>query len=109
MGLHLAWSNLNAKAVDFIQKSGVAFAQPQAAGTVSSLPRRQSQGKERNKLWSLLELVSKLLCCPYASYCTEHKGLLTEQALLLSKESLFRQQASGPPCANAFDLCLLLQ
>jgi hypothetical protein len=36
-GLHLVWSHLNAKAIDFIQKSGVALAQPQAAGTVSSL------------------------------------------------------------------------
>jgi len=34
--------------------------------------------------------------------------LLTEQALPLSEESLFRQQASGPSCANALVLCLLL-
>ena len=54
------------------------------------------------------EQVSRLLCCAYASYSTENKGLLTEQALLLSKESLFRQQAFGPSCANALVLCLLL-
>ncbi len=63
---------------------------------------------EGQTLAIFLELVSKLLCCAYASYFTENKGLLTEQALLLSKESLFRQQASGPSCANALVLCLLL-
>jgi hypothetical protein len=46
--------------------------------------------------------------CIYASYLTDNKGLLTEQALLLSKESLLRQQTSGPSCANALVLCLLL-
>ena len=63
---------------------------------------------EGQTLAFFLELVSTLLCCAYASYFTENKGLLTEQALLLSKESLFRQQASGPSCANALVLCLLL-
>ncbi len=63
---------------------------------------------EGQTLAFFLELVSKLLCCAYAIYFTENKGLLTEQALLLSKESLFRQQASGPSCANALVLCLLL-
>ena len=41
-------------------------------------------------------------------YSTENKGLLTEKALLLSKESLFRHQACGHSCANALVLCLLL-
>ena len=44
----------------------------------------------------------------YVIYCIENKGLLTEQALLLSKGSWFRQQAFGPSCANALVLCLLL-
>jgi len=39
----------------------------------------------RAKLWHFSELVSKLLCSAYASYCFENEGLLTEQALLLSK------------------------
>lgn len=67
MLLHLACSKLNAKAVDFIQKSGVAFAQPQAAGTVCSLlyVKVKGQGKEQT-LAILFELVSKLLCCAYA-------------------------------------------
>ena len=55
-----------------------------------------------------LELASKLLYCAYASCFTENKGLLTESTLLLSKESWLRQQASGPSCANALVLCLLL-
>jgi len=63
---------------------------------------------EGQTLAIFLELVSKLLCCAYASYFTENKGLLTEQALLVSKESLSRQQAFGPSCANALVLCLLL-
>ncbi len=33
---------------------------------------------------------------------------VSEQALPLSKESLFRQQVFGPYCANALVLCLLL-
>ncbi len=82
-----------------------------AAGAVRSqrLRRSQSQGARGGpKSGNVLELVSKLLCCAYASYFTENKGLLTEQALLVSKESLFRQQAFGPSCANALVLCLLL-
>jgi len=67
----------------------------------------EGQG-EGQTLAIFLELVSKLLCCAFASYFTENKGLLTEQALLVSKESLFRQQAFGPSCANALFLCLLL-
>ena len=84
---------------------GVAFAQQDCAS--SSLRLSQSQGQGQT-LAILFELVSRLLCCAYASYITENKGLLTEQALLLSKESLFRQQAFGPSCANALVLCLLL-
>ncbi len=80
-------------------KLGVAFAQRES----------QSQGARGSQtLAFFLELVSRLLCCAYASYSTENKGLLTEQALLLTKESLFRQQAFGPSCANALVLCLLL-
>ncbi|DBA82911.1 TPA: hypothetical protein ACH3X1_006701 [Trebouxia sp. C0004] len=72
--------------------------------TLHSPPQHMS-AKYQN-IW-LLELVSKLLCCAYASYFTENQGLLTEQALL-SKGSLFRQQAFGPSCAFALVLCLLL-
>ncbi len=82
---------------------GVAFAQQESCWR--SLRRSQGEGQT---LANFLELVSKLLCCAYASYFTENKDLLTEQALLLSKESLFRQQAFGHSCANALVLCLLL-
>ncbi len=68
----------------------------------------QSQGARGSQTLAFFEQVSRLLCCAYASYSTENKGLLTEQALLLSKESLFRQQAFGSSCANALVLCLLL-
>jgi len=77
-----------------------------AAGAISEV-KVKGQG-EGQTLAVFLELVNKLLCCAYASYFTENRGLLTEQALLLSKESLFRQQAFGPSCANALVLCLLL-
>ncbi len=84
-------------------KFGVAFAQQESLVEV----KVKGQG-EGQTLAIFLELVSKLLCCAYASYFTENKGLLTEQALLASMESLFRQQAFGPSCANALVLCLLL-
>lgn len=48
-----------------------------------------------------VELVVKLLCFAFASDFTQIKGLRPEQAFLLQKESLFRQQASGPSCASA--------
>jgi len=76
-----------------------------AAGAVSVEVKGQGEG---HTLAFLLELVNKLLCCAYASYFDENEGLLTEQALLMSKESLFRQQAFEPSCANALVLCLLL-
>jgi len=89
-------------------KFGVAFAQQESCWR-SQQSASKSRGKGMAKLWHFfLELVSKLLCCAYASYFTENKGLLAEQALLVSKESLFRQQAFGPSCANALVLCLLL-
>ncbi len=44
-----------------------------------------------------------------AIHCSENKGLLTEKACFLSKESLLKQQASGPCCAYGLVLCLLLQ
>ena len=50
----------------------------------------------------------RLYCGPVASDSFENKGLLTEQALPLSEESLFRQQAFDPACAMAFAACLLL-
>jgi len=80
-----------------------------AAGAVSSqrlrLRRNQSQGARGGpNSGNFLELVSKVLGCAYASYFTDNKGLLTEQALLVSKESLFRQQAFGPSCANALSM-----
>ena len=93
-------------------KFGVAFAQQEScwrSQQSASASKSKSRGKGRAKLWQFfLELVSKVLCCAYASYFTENRGLLTEQALLLSKKSLFRQQAFGPSCANALVLCLLL-
>ena len=70
--------------------------------------KSKSRGKGKPNSGNFFEQVSRLLCCAYASYSTENKGLLTEQALLLSKESLFRQQAFGPSCVNALVLCLLL-
>jgi len=94
-------------------KFGVAFAQQESCwrsqqSAVSVCVCVEVKGQGGQTLASFLELVSKLLCCAYASYFTENKGLLTEQALLVSKESLFRQQAFGPSCANALFLCLLL-
>ena len=97
-------------------KFGVAFAQQescwrsqQSAVSVCVCVEVKVKGQgEGQTLAIFLGLVSKLLCCAYASYFTENKGLLTEQALLVSKESLFRQQAFGPSCANALVLCLLL-
>ena len=86
-------------------KFGVAFAQQESCWRSQQQVKGQGEGQT---LAIFLELVSKLLCCAYASYFTENKGLLTEQALLVSKESLFRQQAFGPSCANALVLCLLL-
>ena len=94
-------------------KFGVAFAQQESCWRRSQRLRDfvevkvkgQGEGQTLAFFW---ELVSKLLCCAYASYFTDNRGLLTEQALLLSKESLFRQQAFGPSCANALVLCLLL-
>jgi len=85
-------------------KFGVAFAQQescwrsqQSAVSVCVCVEVKVKGQgEGQTLAMFLELVSKLLCCAYASYFTENKGLLTEQALLVSKESLFRQQAFGP-------------
>jgi len=94
-------------------KFGVAFAQQESCWRSSQRLRDfvevkvKGQG-EGQTLAFFLELVSKLLCCAYASYFTDNRGLLTEQALLLSKESLFKQQAFGPSCANALVLCLLL-
>ncbi len=73
-----------------------------------SAVRSKSRGKEKPNSGIFFEQVSRLLCCAYASYSTENKGLLTEQVLPLSKESLFRQQAFGSSCANALVLCLLL-
>ncbi len=89
-------------------KFGVAFAQQEScwrSQQSASVSKGQGEGQT---LAIFLELASKLLCGAYASYFTENKGLLTEQALLVSKESLFRQQAFGPSCANALVLCLLL-
>jgi len=95
--------------LDFVQNSGLSLLSKKAAGAVSSQRLRQSQGaRGRPNSGIFLELISKLLCCAYAGYFTGSKGLLTEQALLLSKESLFRQQVSGHSCANALVLCLLL-
>jgi len=84
-------------------KFGVAFCSAREL-----LAQSKSRGKGKPNSGNFFELVSRLLCCAYASYITENKALLTEQALLLSKESLFRQQAFGPSCANALVLCLLL-
>ncbi len=82
---------------------------PVAGPTVTYGPYCQSQGARGSQTLAIFfEQVSRLLCCAYARYSTENKGLLTEQALLLSKESLLRQQAFGPSCANALVLCLLL-
>jgi len=80
-------------------KSGVACVQ-RVGCAVSSQHVRQSQGARGgpNSGIFFFELVSRLLCCAYASYSTENKGLLTYQALVLSKESLFRQQGFGPSC-----------
>ncbi len=92
-------------------KLGVAFAQRESCwrSQQSASVKVKVKGQGEAKLWHFFfELVSRLLCCAYASYSTENKGLLTEQALLLTKESLFRQQAFGPSCANALVLCLLL-
>jgi len=89
---------------------GAAFAQRESCwcsqqSASASASKSRGKGKPNS---GTFEQVSRLLCCAYASYSTENKGLLTEQALLLSKESLFRQQAFGPSCANALVLCLLL-
>ncbi len=73
-----------------------------AHSAVSVKVKGQGEGQT---LAIFFKLVNKLLCCAYASYCTESKGLLTDQALLLSQESLLRQQASGPSFANALVLC----
>jgi len=89
--------------------SGVAFAQRESESASQRQRLSQSQGARGSQTLAIFfELVSKLLCCAYASYSNENKGLLTEQALLLTKQSLFRQQAFGPSCANALVLCLLL-
>jgi len=101
--------------VAFAQQSAVSSQQSAVSSQQSAVSSQQVSG-QRSAVSSqqsavsshFLELVSKLLCCAYASYFTENKGLLTEQALLVSKESLFRQQAFGPSCANALFLCLLL-
>jgi len=84
------------------QQSAVSSQQSAVSSQQSAVSSQQSavcvcvkvkgQG-EGQTLAIFLELVSKLLCC---AYFTENKGLLTEQALLVSKESLFRQQAFGP-------------
>ena len=92
---------------------GVALLSEKGAAAVSTQRMRlrpsQSQGARGSQTVAIyLELVSRLLCCAYASYSTENKGLLTDQALLVTKESLFRQQAFGPSCANALVVCLLL-
>ena len=76
-----------------------------AAGAVSSQWLRRCHSQETKggpTSGNVLELVSTLLCCAYASCFTGHESLLTEQAVLLSTESLFRQQASGPSCANTY-------
>ena len=81
----------------------------QSAVSVSVCVEVKVKGQGEGQILAFfLELASKLLYCAYASCFTENKGLLTEQALLLSKESWLRQQASGPSCANALVLCLLL-
>ena len=81
---------------------GVAFAPQESCwrnqqSAVSVCVEVKGQGEGRI-LAKFSELVSRLLCCACASCSTENKGLLTEQALLLSNESLFRQQAFGPSC-----------
>ncbi len=63
---------------------------------------------QREGLTLAFFLISRLLCCAHAIYCAEKQKLVTEQAPLLSKESLFRQQASGPSYAIALVLYLLL-
>ena len=76
------FERLNAS--DFFQNLGLPLLSKRAAGAaaVSSQCLRQSQT-------IFLELEINLLCCACASS-------LTEQALFLSQESLFRQQAFEP-------------
>ena len=78
-------------------------------GAVSSL---QSKSKSKGKwqpLWQFFSSIGvRLYCGANASDSFENRGLLTEQALPLSEESLSRQQAFDPSCAMAFAACLLL-
>ena len=88
------------QSADSSQQSAVssqqsAVSSQQSAVSSQRLCRSHSQGARGGPKSGIVffELVWRLLCCAYASDSTENKGLLTDQALLLSKESLFRQQA----------------
>ena len=60
-----------------------------------SLPFK-STVRRHQTLPKFSEILSLLLCCAYATGCTENRSLLTEQALFpLSEASLFRQQSSA--------------
>jgi len=76
---------------------------------VSSLPSKsKSKVRRHQTLAKFHELASPLHYCAYATGCTENRGLLTEQALPLSEESLFRQQAFVSFCGIALAAWLLL-
>ncbi len=75
---------------------------------VSSLPKSKSQVRRHQTLAKFSELASPLHYCAYATGCTENRGSLTEQALPLSEESLFRQQAFVSFCGIALAAWLLL-
>jgi len=70
-----------------------------------SLP---STSKSKVRRHQTLALASPLHCCAYATGCTGNRGVLAEQALLLSKESLIRQRASMSSCGIALAAYLLL-
>ncbi len=57
----------------------------QSAVSVCVCVKVKGQGGGGGKLWHFLELVSRLLCCAYASYSTENKGFSRRKACSGSK------------------------
>ncbi len=74
---------------------------------VCSLPSKSKVRRHQTPA-NFHELASPLHYGAYATGGTENTGLLTEQALPLSEESLFRQQAFASSCGIALAAWLLL-
>ncbi|DBA72899.1 TPA: hypothetical protein ACH3X2_009861 [Trebouxia sp. C0005] len=88
--------------LDFIQNLGTLARKLLVQSAVSVCICIKSTGEGKGQTLAILsELVGKVLCCVYTTYFTVTKGLLTEQALLVTYKSLFGQQAWAFLCKHS--------